>query len=166
METLDMRLLTITGLLCLAWTASLPAAERAADNAQPAQGALDQAPAISAADSNRISVSRGRDPFRVSEKMLRQTMSGEYVAFAGGELERFTLPRIEITGVMIFSGESMATAKIEQIGEVTLEADDKFVYAAPGIDGKTFNWFTVKEITANELSILLEGQYEGRGRFR
>ncbi|MCK4518840.1 MAG: hypothetical protein KAU12_01855 [Candidatus Omnitrophica bacterium] len=109
---------------------------------------------------------RERDPFGLSEELLRRTLRGKYVSFSGEGLSSFNLPRIEITGVMIVGDKAMATAEIETLGAVTLKPQDKIVFAASNTGKKRFNSFIIKEITPDKLVILLEGGYEIHGRFR
>ncbi|MCK5305986.1 MAG: hypothetical protein KAJ66_02530 [Candidatus Omnitrophica bacterium] len=115
--------------------------------------------------SQSVSV-RKRDPFNLSTELLRETMQDKYVSFAGEGLDRFNLPRIEITGVMIVGDKAMATAEIETLGAVTLKPQDKIVFAASNTGKKRFNSFIIKEITPDKLVILVEGGYEIHGRFR
>lgn len=107
-----------------------------------------------------------RDPFSVSSELLKKTLSGKYVSFAGEGLAGFNLPKIEITGVMAVGKEAMATAKIESLGAVTLKPNERIVVESKNSRGNTFVSFFVKEITPSELVIILEGGQEIRGRFR
>lgn len=109
---------------------------------------------------------RERDPFGLSAELLRETTQDKYVSFAGEGLDRFNLPRIEITGVMIVGDKAMATAEIETLGAVTLKPQDKIVFAASNTGKKRFNSFIIKEITPDKLVILVEEGYEVHGRFR
>ena len=107
-----------------------------------------------------------RDPFGLSEELLKRSMRGNYVSFTGEGLSSFNLPRIEITGVMVVGDKAMATAEIETLGEVTLKPKDTIVFASGAPGKKRFNSFIIKGITSSELIILVEGGYEVRGRFR
>jgi len=118
------------------------------------------------AEEKRLPNEEERDPFSISIELLKKNLSEKYVNFTGEELSRFNLPRIKITGVMIFDNKAMATADIEQLGAVTLKPEEKFVFASSGAGKGSFTSFVVKEITPSELIILLEGKYEVRGRFR
>ena len=105
-----------------------------------------------------------RNPFDLSAELIEKSMSEQYVSFTGEGLNRFNLPRIEITGVMVVGNETMATAKIEQLGTVTLGPDERIVF--PGRGGNSFSSFIIKKITPSEMVILVEGGYEIKGRFR
>lgn len=107
-----------------------------------------------------------RDPFSLSSKLLRKTISEKYVSFTGEGLAGFDLPRIEITGVMVVGSKTMATAKIESLGEVTLKPNEKIVVKSKSSRKNAFISFLIKEITPSELVIILEGGQEIHGRFR
>lgn len=109
-------------------------------------------------------IEQDRDPFAMSNELLRQNMSNNYVSFKGENLSKFNLPRIEITGVMAVGSKVMATANIESLGSVTIKPDDKIVpqYGRT----KRFSSFLVKKITPSELVIETEGGYVINGRFR
>ena len=107
-----------------------------------------------------------RDPFSLSSKLLSKTISEKYVSFTGEGLTGFNLPRIEITGVMVVGDKTMATAKIESLGEVTLKPSEKIIVKMGNPRKNAFISFFVKEITPSELVIILEGGQEVHGRFR
>jgi len=107
-----------------------------------------------------------RDPFSLSAELLKKTMSDKYVSFTGEGMGGFNLPKIEITGVMVVGDETRATARIETLGDVTLEPDDRIVFASSVSGKRRFSSFIIKEITPSELVILVEGGYEIHGRFR
>lgn len=109
---------------------------------------------------------RERDPFSLSSKLLSKTISEKYVSFTGEGLTGFNLPRIEITGVMVVGDKTMATAKIESLGEVTLKPSEKIIVKMGNPRKNAFISFFVKEITPSELIIILEGGQEVHGRFR
>lgn len=109
---------------------------------------------------------RERDPFSLSSELLKKTISEKYVSFTGEGLAGFNLPRIEITGVMVVGDNTMATAKIESLGEVTLKPNEKIVVKSKSSQKNAFISFLIKEITPSELVIILEGGQEIHGRFR
>lgn len=107
-----------------------------------------------------------RDPFSVSARLLQQAFSGRYVAFSGEGIEGFYLPSIEITGVMAVDDRIMATAVIETLGSVTLKINDRIIIKPQKSSDDILTSFVIKDITANELVIILDGGPEIRGRFR
>lgn len=107
-----------------------------------------------------------RDPFNPSADLLKKTLSEKYVSFSGKLAGQFNLPKIEVTGIMMVGDKIMATANIETLGAVTIKPDDKVVVSAAGRNAKQFDSFIVKEVTPDELVIILDGGYEVRGKFR
>ncbi len=114
----------------------------------------------------QASLQRERDPFSLSSELLKKTISERYVSFTGEGLAGFSLPMIEITGVMVVGDNTMATAKIESLGEVTLKPNEKIVVKSKSSQKSAFISFLIKEITPSELVIILEGGQEIHGRFR
>ena len=127
---------------------------------------LEAEPKAHISNVENSSVECERDPFNVSTELLKKTISEKYVYFTGQSSNKFRLPRIEISGVMVAGSKTMATANIETLGDVTLKPNDTIVFA-PSVSGnKNFRSFTIKEITPNEMIILLEGGDVIHGRFR
>ena len=114
----------------------------------------------------QILAPRERDPFGLSRKLLKKNVQDKVVSFLGEGLDRFDLPRIEITGVMVVGNKTMATAKIETLGEVTLKPNEKIVVKSKKSRKNVFTSFLIKEITPEKLVIVLEGGQEIHGRFR
>lgn len=107
-----------------------------------------------------------RDPFNVSGELLKRTIAERYVSFSGEGISGLNLPCIEITGIMAVGDKTMATARIESLGEVALKPNEKIVVKSGGSGKKRFVSFLIKEITPSELVIILEGGQEIHGRFR
>ena len=114
----------------------------------------------------QASIQTERDPFSLSTELLKKTIAEKYVSFTGEGLAGFNLPKIEITGVMVIGDKTMATAKIESLGEVTLKPSEKIIVKLRKSRKNAFVSFFIKEITPSELVIILEGGQEVHGRFR
>ena len=67
---------------------------------------------------------------------------------------------------MVVGNKTMATAKIETLGEVTLKPNEKIVVKSKKSRKNVFTSFLIKEITPEKLVIVLEGGQEIHGRFR
>ncbi|MEW6103256.1 MAG: hypothetical protein AB1630_05495 [bacterium] len=118
------------------------------------------------ADTIQTASLKERDPFSLSRELLKKTVSDNYVSFTGEGLAGFNLPNIEITGIMVVGSNTMATANIESLGDVVLKPNDKIVVKSEGSQKNAFISFLIKEITPNELVIILKGGQEVHQRFR
>ena len=105
-----------------------------------------------------------RDPFNYSTEMLQKQISDKYVMFAGKEVGKLKLPVIEITGVMAIGERRIATAHIKSLGHVTIQEGDRIII--PEKEGEKYTPFVIYNIRENELTLVFDGGYKVRGRFR
>ena len=106
-----------------------------------------------------------RDPFRVSRRLLEKIALERHAPLPEERVTGFILPRIEVTGFMVVGDKVMATAKIESVGRVILRPGEEIVVKPKGARRDAITFF-VKEITPDEVVIILEGEKEIRKRFR
>ncbi|MCL0041107.1 hypothetical protein M1M90_03340 [Thermodesulfovibrionales bacterium] len=106
-----------------------------------------------------------RDPFRVSRRLLEKIALERHAPLPEERVTGFILPRIEVTGFMVVGDKVTATAKIESVGRVILRPGEEIVVKPKEARRDAITFF-VKEITPDEVVIILEGEKEIRKRLR